>query len=98
MSIVRPDSIQCEKWEPTALGGKRCRYYIDPGEIGPEGMCKLPDEFLCVEWVRRYGSVEQKRALAPTPPTRPGGHTPPPDPDAPPPLVLQAQDPTPPRP
>jgi hypothetical protein len=98
MTIVRPASILCQKWEPTALGSKRCRYYINPGTIQDEGMCKLPDEFLCVEWVRRNGTDEQKRALAPTPPTGPRGTQSPPDPDAPAPLVLAAQDRPPPRP
>ena len=98
MTVVRPASILCPKWEPTAPGSKRCRYYIDPGTIQDEGMCKLPDEFLCVEWVRRNGTDEQRLILVPTPPTSPVGVRPPPDPDAPAPLVLAAQDSPPPRP
>ncbi len=92
MAIIRPASVLCEKWEPVSQGSKACRYYIDPGQLGQEGMCKLPSEFLCVEWVRRYGSEEQKIALRAPTNSKPGGS---PDPDAPPPLVLM---PTVPRP
>jgi hypothetical protein len=95
MTIVRPASIQCEKWEPRSQGAKACRYYIEPNELGPEGMCKLPSEFLCVEWVRRYGSEEQKRALRAVTTTQP--EAPPLDPDAPPPLVLAPTVPKPSR-
>jgi hypothetical protein len=94
MAIVRPAGVECPKWEPESQGSKRCRYYIDPGEMGEEGMCKLPSELLCVEWVRRHGPPEQKEQLL-------GIRTPPKpapvDPDAPPPLELQVQQ-RPPRP
>jgi hypothetical protein len=96
MTIPRPAGIECTKWEPESQGSKRCRYYIPPGELSVEGMCKLPSEMLCVEWVRKSGSDEQKSQLLgirlPPPPS-----TQPIDPDAPPPLELQVQQ-QPPRP
>ena len=98
MAIVRPAGIECPKWEPTVLGSKRCRYYIDPEDPNEAGLCKLPDELLCVEWVRRNGSVEQKRMLPRTLPTQPRGlENGARDPHAPAPLALVAQDPPPPR-
>ena len=103
MATTRPNDVQCTKWEPASLGAKACTHYLRPevedvnsSSLAPEkrsprsaGMCALADEFLCVEWVRRHGSEEQKsvlagRRFAQTTPTRPQG----PDPDAPPPLVL----------
>ncbi|HKM52110.1 MAG TPA: hypothetical protein VJY33_01805 [Isosphaeraceae bacterium] len=98
MPIVRPANILCEKWEPISQGSKVCRYYIEPSELGPEGMCKLPSEFLCVEWVRRHGTEEQKRALTHPPLPSPGGSRQPTDLDAPNPLVLAVQAPLPARP
>ena len=96
MPIIRPANILCEKWEPVSQGSKVCRYYIEPSEFGPEGMCKLPSEFLCVEWVRRHGTEGQKKALTHHPLPGPGGLKQPPDPDAPDPLVLVAPPPRPP--
>lgn len=94
MATVRPASILCEKWEPVSQGAKACRYYIEPNELGPEGMCKLPSEFLCVEWVRRFGTNEQRSALRAPSTTQPGGPRAP-DPDDPPPLVLAPSVPRP---
>jgi hypothetical protein len=99
MPIARPAGVECPKWEPAVLGGKRCRYYIDPrpAESGGQGLCQLPDEFVCVEWSRRFGSEEQRAALALRP--YPAGSRPvaPADPDAPAPLALAVQDRPPPR-
>ena len=99
MAIVRPAGILCPKWEPTTLGSKRCRYYIEPTDQ-PEGLCKLPDELLCVEWVRRNGTDAQKeqlaaRSLAPPPTQSRGSAVRDADPDAPAPLVLRASEPKP---
>jgi len=73
MPIVRPAGIQCAKWEPASTGSKRCRYYIDPSpaESRAEGLCRLPDELLCVEWVRKNGNALQRARLSPQP-TQPG--------------------------
>jgi len=43
---VRPPGITCEKYTAGA-DGKRCAYYLD------DGACVRPDEFMCVEWLRR---------------------------------------------
>ena len=40
--------ITCPKYEPVA-GTKRCRHYH------PNGACGLPDEFMCVEWLKANG-------------------------------------------
>jgi len=93
MPVVRPAGIQCPKWEPVQLGSKRCRYYVDPAGPGKEGLCKLPDELLCVEWVRRNGSAEQRAALA----TRSSPVRAATVPDAPAPLALVHPAPPPPR-
>lgn len=100
MPIARPTGVQCPKWEPVSTGSKRCRYYIDPApeELQVEGLCRLPDEFVCVEWVRRFGTDEQRAALQLR--AYPAGNSPgarPVDPDAPPPLTLAVQDRPPPR-
>jgi hypothetical protein len=109
MAIVRPHGIECAKWEPASPGAKVCRYYLkphspddDPELLVPDkraprqvGMCILPDEMLCVEWVRRYGTDAQKEHVlgiraqpaAPLPYST----------DNPAPLVLQVQE-RPPRP
>lgn len=100
MPVPRPVGVQCPKWEPASTGSKRCRYYIDPApeELQTEGLCRLPDEFACVEWVRRFGTDEQRAALQLR--QYPSGKSPgasPVDPDAQPPLTLAVQDRPPPR-
>lgn len=100
MPVPRPVGVQCPKWEPASTGSKRCRYYIDPApeELQTEGLCRLPDEFACVEWVRRFGTDAQRTALQLR--AYPAGNSPGArlaDPDAPPPLTLVAQDRPPPR-
>ena len=97
MTIPLPSGIECTKWEPASPGAKLCRYYIPPGELEAEGLCKLPSEMLCVEWVRRNGSEAQKDQLLDVR-RKPKLSPPIPDEDTPAPLVLSAQDPPPPRP
>ncbi len=97
MTIHLPSGIECTKWEPASPGAKLCRYYIPPGELEAEGLCKLPSEMLCVEWVRRNGSEAQKDQLLDVR-RKPKLSPPIPDEDTPAPLVLSAQDPPPPRP
>jgi hypothetical protein len=123
MAVVRPADVLCSQWEPTSVGAKACRYYlragapdVDAAQLVQEkrapreaGMCRLPSELLCVEWVRRSGTPAQRAALtarqsmsgeafSPSP-VQGGRRSPdaPADPDAPPPLVLRAQDPAPAR-
>ncbi len=43
----RPAGVDCPDWEPTAAGGKRCRYYLD------SGACQMPTQLMCVEWEKR---------------------------------------------
>lgn len=93
MPVVRPAGIQCPLWEPVSLGSKRCRYYLEPKEGETGGLCSLPGQLLCVEWVRRYGTDEQKKQLAPM--TTPPRATAQQDPDAPPPLALSSPEPKP---
>jgi hypothetical protein len=101
MATVRPNDIQCTQWEPASPGAKACRYYLRPSETESGGLCKLPGELICVEWVRRSGSEAQKRSLVGHHFLKPQASTPnppsPKDPDEPPPLVLRPLDPLPPR-
>jgi hypothetical protein len=77
--MTRPTDITCPKWEPPTAGTKVCRYYLKPDtnhddqvleKQGPTtaGLCALPTEMLCVEWVRRKGTPEQRQALRVLPP------------------------------
>lgn len=43
----RPAGITCEKY--VRGEGKRCRHYL------PNGGCALPDELMCVEWLKANG-------------------------------------------
>ncbi len=59
----RPAGVDCPDWEPTAAGGKRCRYYLD------SGACQMPTRLMCVEWEKRnphlaahYEPREQEQA------------------------------------
>lgn len=49
--------VQCETFEPMSAGSRACRYYMRAD--GDAGMCALPTEFLCTEWVRRRGTAGQ---------------------------------------
>ena len=49
-------SIECVKYEPTE-GGKRCKHYLD------NGACALPDELMCVEWLKANGHAVESRGL-----------------------------------
>jgi hypothetical protein len=46
--VVQPASITCEQY--VRGEGKRCRHYL------PNGACSLPDEFMCVEWLKKNGN------------------------------------------
>lgn len=46
-SSDRPEGITCEKYVRTE--GKRCRHYL------ANGGCSLPDELMCVEWLKVNG-------------------------------------------
>ena len=41
-------AFDCPKYDPLP-GSKRCRHYLD------NGACALPDEFMCVEWMKANG-------------------------------------------
>jgi hypothetical protein len=49
----------CPKYEPLA-GSRRCRHYVEGGA------CDLPDELMCLEWLKANGHTPQ--LSAPTPP------------------------------
>ena len=49
-------SIECVKYEPTE-GSKRCKHYLD------NGACALPDELMCVEWLKANGHAVENRGL-----------------------------------
>ena len=55
----RPPGITCEKYSKGE--GKRCAHYV------AGGACALPDEFMCVEWLKHNG---QSPAPAPTEPAQ----------------------------
>jgi hypothetical protein len=53
----RPPGITCEKY---AKGeGKRCAHYI------AGGACALPDEFMCVEWLKHNGPAPAPASAEP---------------------------------
>jgi hypothetical protein len=46
----------CLKYEPIP-NGKRCQHYL------PNASCALPDELVCVEWIKRNGHLNAPRTL-----------------------------------
>lgn len=54
-------AFECPKYRPLP-GSKRCQHYLDGGA------CALPDEFMCVEWLKANG---QKVAPPAPPPVEP---------------------------
>ena len=63
-SPARPEGLTCPRYEAQP-GEKRCRHYVQGGA------CALPDEFMCVEWLKANGHavppVTQPAAEAPKP-------------------------------
>lgn len=55
--------ITCSKYEPD-LDGRRCRHY------GGRGACVLPEEFMCVEWLKANGHPVALAVPIPPPITR----------------------------
>ncbi len=53
-------AITCPKYQPG--DGRRCRHYLQGGS------CALPDEVMCVEWIKRNGSATAAKARPPDPP------------------------------
>src|SRR5690606_33354177 len=43
-----PSEITCPRYDPVP-GTKRCKHYLKGGA------CALPDEFMCVEWLKANG-------------------------------------------
>ncbi len=55
----RPDGVTCEHY--VRAEGKRCLHYAS------NGACNLPDEFMCVEWLKANGpNAKRGLPLAPT--------------------------------
>ncbi len=52
-------AIACPKYEP-APGSRRCRHYV------ANGACDLPDELMCVEWLK--ANEHAPKPSVPTPP------------------------------
>lgn len=82
LAVRQPSAsaFECPKYRPLP-GSKRCQHYVDGGA------CSLPDEFMCVEWLKANG---QKVA-----PPAPGIEAPPPKeppPMAPPPPAAKPTD------
>lgn len=55
----RPPGITCAKY--TRSEGKRCVHYVS------NGACALPDEFMCVEWLKANGPKPAADAPNPSP-------------------------------
>lgn len=58
-SPVRPDGITCPRFDAPP-GEKRCRHYVKGGA------CALPDEFMCVEWLKANGHPVPSQPAAPS--------------------------------
>lgn len=54
--------ITCARYEALP-GSKRCRHYH------PNGACGLPDEFMCVEWLKANGHPANASSTPPSPRT-----------------------------
>jgi hypothetical protein len=50
LTVQQPSAhaFECPKYRPLP-GSKRCQHYLDGGA------CALPDEFMCVEWLKANG-------------------------------------------
>jgi hypothetical protein len=55
-------AFECPKYRPLP-GSKRCQHYLDGGS------CALPDEFMCVEWLKANGQKVAPAAPPVEPPT-----------------------------
>lgn len=64
-----PPEITCPRYDPVP-GTKRCKHYLKGGA------CSLPDEFMCVEWLKANGH----QVPPPLPPLAPVEATPPSEP------------------
>ena len=49
--------ITCDKYEKVSDDNKRCIHY------GKGGQCKLPTEFMCIEWMKLNANKENKESL-----------------------------------
>ena len=100
--IATPE-ITCPRYEPKP-GTKRCKHYLKGGA------CALPDEFMCVEWLKANGHAVPEPLppveVEPPPPTPPPSSAPKIDRDlfgqpvkrSPPPRAEYADEPEPRRP
>ena len=58
-SSALPEGITCPRYDAPP-GEKRCRHYVKGGA------CALPDEFMCLEWLKANGHAVPPAALTPT--------------------------------
>ncbi|MEM7446803.1 MAG: hypothetical protein AAF355_01020 [Myxococcota bacterium] len=70
---IAPPEITCPRYEPKP-GTKRCQHYLKGGA------CALPDEFMCVEWLKANGHAVPEPLppveVEPPPPTQPPSSAP----------------------
>lgn len=70
---IAPPEITCPRYEPKP-GTKRCKHYLKGGA------CALPDEFMCVEWLKANGHAVPEPLppveVEPPPPTPPPSFAP----------------------
>jgi hypothetical protein len=59
MTGFSPTPVTCPHYAPLP-GERQCRHYL------PNGACDRPDEFLCVEWLKRNGPRASVGANEPT--------------------------------
>jgi hypothetical protein len=73
-SARRSPPITCPKYLPMPGGGRRCQHFES------NGGCRLPDEFMCVEWLKANGepipAAPRPLAAPPTPSVESGSHPP----------------------
>ncbi|MFZ5787212.1 MAG: hypothetical protein ACOY3Y_12285 [Acidobacteriota bacterium] len=48
IAVRQPSVYECAKYRPLP-GSKRCQHYLEGGS------CALPDEFMCIEWLKANG-------------------------------------------
>jgi hypothetical protein len=50
----------CPLFTPNPTTPKACLHYLKGTDAG---FCRLPDHFICVEWIARFGSPELKALI-----------------------------------
>lgn len=49
--------ITCEKYEKISDDSRKCKYYVKGGH------CKLPNEFMCIEWMKLNANKKSKEEI-----------------------------------